>query len=144
MRAPFQVLVLPFRWKEGKPLYAILKVSDGDYWQFVAGGGIDDETPLEAARRECQEETGLAGTLIPLDSMSTIPKYHFLSSDRWSKDIYVIPEHTFGLEVLEGEIRLSREHTSYRWVDFDQGWSLLKWDSNKNALWELHQRLNID
>ena len=141
MRAPFQVLVLPFRWNDGILQYAILKVSDGDYWQFVAGGGIDDETPLEAARRECQEETGLEGTLLPLDSIATIPINQFLSSDRWAKNIFVIPEHTFGVEVLEGEIRLSREHTSYRWVDYDQGWSLLKWDSNRNALWELHQRL---
>jgi dATP pyrophosphohydrolase len=141
MRAPLQVLVIPFRWKEGKHQYAILKVNDGGCWQFVAGGAENKETPIQAARRECQEETGLEGKIFPLDSMTTIPKSQFLDSVKWGEEVYVIPEYTFGLEVLEGEIQLSREHTAYRWVDFDQGCSLLKWDSNRNALWELHQRL---
>ena len=87
MRAPFQVLVLPYRWQEGKPEYAILKVVDGEYWQFVAGGGEDQETPLEAARRECLEETGLEGEPFPLDSLTTIPKDHFLSASTWPESV---------------------------------------------------------
>lgn len=144
MRAPFQVLVLPYRWQEGKPSYAILQVVDGAYWQFVAGGGEDQETPWEAAQREAREETGLEGALLPLDSLATIPKFHFLSAPTWPEDIYVIPEHAFGMEVLSAEIQLSREHLAYRWVGFEEGWQLLKWDSNRNALWELDQRLKIE
>lgn len=29
--------------------------SDADYWEFMAGGGEDDETPLQAAEREVEE-----------------------------------------------------------------------------------------
>lgn len=29
----------------------------------------------------------------------------------------------------------------YRWVRYDEALTLLKWDSNKNALWELDYRL---
>ena len=119
MRAPFQVLVLPYRWKEGNPEYAVLKVVDGEYWQFVAGGGEDQETPLEAARRECREETGLEGDLLQLDSLSTLPRDEFIASSFWPEDIYVIPEH----------------------CSFQEGTQCLKWDSNRNALWELNQRL---
>jgi dATP pyrophosphohydrolase len=144
MRAPFQVLVLPFRWKEGKPEYAVLKVVDGGYWQFVAGGGEDQETPLEAARREALEETGLEGDLLQLDSLTTIPKYHFLSADSWDEEIYVVPEYTFAIQAGDAEIQLSREHTEYRWVSFQEGSQCLKWDSNRNALWELDQRLKIE
>lgn len=144
MRAPLQVLVLPYRWTEDEPEYLILKVNDGDYWQFVAGGGEDDESPLEAARRECREETGLEGDLLQLDSMTTIPRYHFRSADTWGNKVYVVPEYTFALKASQGKVLISREHTEYRWVTFKEGSRLLKWDSNRNALWELDQRLKIE
>lgn len=144
MRAPLQVLILPYRWTGDEPEYLILKVNDGDYWQFVAGGGEDDETPLEAARRECREETGLEGDLLQLDSMTTIPRYHFLSADTWGDKVYVVPEYAFALKASQGKVLISREHTEYRWVTFKEGSRLLKWDSNRNALWELDQRLKIE
>ena len=39
--------------------YAIFQRSDGDYWQAIAGGGEEGETPEEAAKREIQEEAGI-------------------------------------------------------------------------------------
>ena len=54
MRAPFQILVIPFRRTAAGLEFAVLRRSDADYWQFVAGGGEDDETPLQAARREAR------------------------------------------------------------------------------------------
>jgi dATP pyrophosphohydrolase len=62
-RAPFQVLVYPYlKAGAGRFEYALLKRSDAGYWQAIAGGGEDDETPLEAARREAYEEAGIPGT----------------------------------------------------------------------------------
>src|SRR5215216_3724181 len=56
-RAPFQVLVLPFRIVDTSTFeYALFKRSDEPYWQGIAGGGEDAETPLAAARREAFEE----------------------------------------------------------------------------------------
>ncbi len=141
MRAPLQVLVLPYRWNQGTPEYAIFKVVDGEYWQFVAGGSEDDEIPLEAARRECLEESGLEGELLPLDSMTTIPKYHYYAAKDWGEEIFVVAEYAFGLAAMNNEIVLSQEHLEYRWVRYEEGVRLLKWDSNKSALWELDQRL---
>jgi dATP pyrophosphohydrolase len=143
MRAPFQVLVLPYRWKGGNPEFLILKDKECGFWVFVAGGGEDDETLLEAARRECQEETSLVGNLTQLDSLATIPKNHFLGTSIWPEDIYVIPEYSFSLAADEGEVMISLEHTEFCWVPFQEGTHLLKWDSNRNALWELSQRLKV-
>lgn len=47
-----QVLVIPYKMINGKAEYCIFKRSDALYWQFIAGGGEDKETPLEAAKRE--------------------------------------------------------------------------------------------
>ncbi|MGN2638956.1 hypothetical protein ACTD5D_22895 [Nocardia takedensis] len=43
---------------------------------------------------------------------------------------------------VEGEeLVLSDEHTGYRWCSFEQAQSLVRWDSNRTALWELEHRL---
>lgn len=141
MRAPFQILVIPFRRTAGGPEFAVLRRSDADYWQFVAGGGEDDETPAQAAQRETKEEVGIVGNLTPLDSLATVPKSCFAAADSWGDDVFVIPEHCFGIDAGTREIALSSEHTESRWVPFGEASSLLKWDSNRNALWELNERL---
>lgn len=57
--------------------------------------------------------------------------------------MFVIPEYSFGLEVNDQKLHLSKEHTAYKWATYEEAVSALKWDSNKTALWELHTRLNI-
>lgn len=143
MRAPFQVLVIPY-WHTAKGYeFAVLKRSDTGWWQFVAGGGEDDETPLQAAVRETKEEIGInaAGKLMKLDSCNTVPKDAFAAAEAWGPDVYVVPEYCFAVETPDNEFALSGEHTEMRWASYDEACRLLKWDSNRNALWELNERL---
>lgn len=142
MREPFQVLVIPFRRTASEAEFAVLKRSDDANWQFVAGGGEADESPAQAAVRETKEETGITdGRLIKLDSMATIPRNCFAGT--WAKDVYVIPEHCFAVDAGSFALALSDEHTEARWLAYEQAYALLKWDSNRNALWELNERLRI-
>lgn len=142
MRAEFQILAIPYRLKPHLQ-YCVLHRSDIDQYQFVAGGGEDDETPIEAAAREIYEETSVKAThIVPLTSMAcipanVIPKKH---RDLWSTDTIVIPEYTFGFECAL-EIVLSSEHTGLEWMSYDDAMSRLTWDSNKTALYELNCRL---
>lgn len=89
MRAPFQVLVLPYRIKGSNFEYAILKRADLHYWQGIAGGGEDEETPLEAARREVFEETGLSESskLMMLDSITSLPVEHVVGEFFRGEDV---------------------------------------------------------
>jgi len=142
MRAPFQVLVIPFRRSERGYEFAVLRRRDTGWWQFVAGGGEDKETPVQAAQREISEETGLAGRgLMKLDSCNTVPKHAFADAEAWGPEVHVIPEYCFAVDATDDEIVLSDEHTEMRWVSYDEARRLLKWDSNRNALWELRERL---
>ena len=143
MRAPLQVLVIPFRRAAAGLEFAVLKRSDADYWQFVAGGGEAGEAPAQAARREAREEVGIAADapLLELDSMTTVPKTCFAAAESWGPEVYVVPEHCFAVDVAGAALVLSNEHTDLRWVSYDQAFSLLKWDSNRTALWELNERL---
>ena len=144
-RAPMQVIVLPYRFTPaGQPEYAIFfrySPRYGAFWQTISGGGEDDETPLQAAMREANEEGGLSyeTEYLPLDMMTKLPAR--MASELLSLDILSVPEYAFGANAADQEIVISDEHINFRWVDYDEAHRLLKFDSNKNALWELHYRL---
>ena len=111
-------------------------------WQAVAGGGEGQESPLESAIRETNEEAGLPQQLqfTKLDSTTTIP-VEWVGGFRWGRETLVIPEYSFGVDVVEHEIRLSQEHSEFNWGDYETSSELLTWDSNRSALWELNWRL---
>jgi dihydroneopterin triphosphate diphosphatase len=72
--------------------------------------------------------------------MTTIPVIN-VSGFLWGDDVLVIPEYSFGVQLHNKSITLSHEHQDYAWLAFDVAIHRLKWDSNRNALWELNYRL---
>jgi dihydroneopterin triphosphate diphosphatase len=143
-RAPFQILVLPYRaLDDGDYEFAIFSRRDCDCWQGIAGGGEDDETPLEAAKREALEEAGISteSAFLPLDTLTSVPVTCFGGSERWGEQVYVITEHSFGVDVTAAQIALSGEHTEFRWLPFAEAEPMLLYDSNRVALWELNQKI---
>lgn len=143
-RAPLQVLVLPFRQLTGDDLaFAVFRRSDDSAWQGLAGGGEGSESPIEAARREAREEAGIPPTtpLYLLEMMDFVPVTCFSARAEWPTDTYLVPQHFFAVDVGGQELRLSHEHTELRWATYAEAYSLLTYDSNKTALWELSERL---
>jgi len=140
MRAPFQVLIFPFINERNNYLYAIFKRKDLKFWQGISGGGEGNEIPLQAAKREVFEETKIDSEFIQLDSKTTIPVEN-LGNYRW-KGVLVVPEFAFGVKARSKDLKISHEHSEYGWFPFEEAHKLLKYDSNKTALWELNYRLN--
>ena len=142
-RATFQVVVFPFRQRGESVEYAVFRRADAGYWQGIAGGGEDDESPLEAAKRETEEEAGIpsTSTFYRLDAVSSVPVYHFAPRTEWPKDLYVTTNYSFGVDCGSTEIVLSHEHTEVAWLPFLEAHNILKWDNNRTALWELDQRI---
>ncbi len=144
-RAPFQVLVIPyFILSPSEILYAVFRrLMDGrGCWQAIAGGGEDDETPEQAARREAWEEAGIEphSDYLALNCMAMIPVVN-VAGFSWGENVLVIPEYCFGVQAPTRQLRLSGEHLECRWLAFEDAHAQLTWDSNKNALWELNHRL---
>ena len=146
MRAPRQVLVFPFYVNSKRQAeYAIFLRADADFvfWQGIAGGAEDDESPLTTARRETFEESGITpesefislSTITPIPVLPTFIKHQ----KRWGEDTTTIPEYSFGVRVYSRDIRLSDEHTEYRWVSLDEACRLLYWNENKTVLRELNE-----
>ncbi len=143
MRAPYQILAIPYRIINGNPMFCVLHRADIDQWQFIAGGGEDDEKPILAARREIFEESGiLTDKILQLTSISYIPTFIFLEEHlkNWHADTFVIPEYTFAFE-CDYDILLSHEHKECCWLTYDEAIKLLHWQSNTTALYELKCRL---
>lgn len=144
MRLPYQTLTILYKKEDNRILYGIFYRSSHPMWQFISGGGEDDETPLETVIREVKEETSLdieKGKIKQLDSNTTIPVLNITGKYTWGTDVLVVPEYSFAVEVQSCDIRLSDEHKEYKWVCYDEALNKLKYDSNKTALWELNERL---
>lgn len=136
-RAPFQILTIPFFRGNEEILFCLFKRADMEIWQWIAGGGEGEESPIEAARRECFEEANIdkEGKYIELKTITSIPSYCF--KEFKDSNIFILPEYAFGVEVVSSEIIISEEHSAYQWVNYEEAIELLKYDGNKTALWEL-------
>lgn len=97
------------RNKEGKIL--VVKRSEKDdhkpgVWE-TPGGGIDhEEAPAQALMREIFEETGLSVSIKEPFNVFTFRK------DTGEFKVGI----TFLCDAIEGEVKLSDEHSEYRWI----------------------------
>ena len=143
MRLPKQVLVIPYKIEKENVKYCVFKRADLDVWQFVAGGQEDfDKTILDAAKREFFEETGIVPkTIVSLEEYTKIPVVNVVKDFLWGDDVYFSEEFSFAVKIDKEEIKLSVEHKEYKWLKYDEVRKLLKYDSNKSALWELDTKI---
>lgn len=143
MRQPYQTLIFPYKREKEEVKYAIFLRRDMKVWQGICGGGENEETIIETAKRECFEEAGIKNTskYIQLDTITTIPVIDITGKFLWGEDVFVIKEYCFGVDATGQEINLSREHLEYRWLSYNEAKRMLKWDCDKTALWELNERI---
>ena len=146
MRAPFQILAVPYRFIENELYFCVFRRAGSNLWQFIAGGGENNEKPADAALREIKEEAGVtAEKLTALKSVAFVPAEVVAKNLRqdWDKNIFVIPEYSFAF-ACNADPTLSREHSEYQWLPYNEARKLLKWDSNKVAMYEIRCRLRND
>jgi dihydroneopterin triphosphate diphosphatase len=124
--------VCVFRVVDGKAQYLLLQRSPAEklypnIWQIVTGTISQDESALDAALREMDEETGLL-----IRRMWTLPivdSYFDLSEDT----IQIVP--AFAVEVdTDMEIRLSQEHQAYEWMNYHNACERIVWPGQKNVI----------
>lgn len=147
MRAPFQVLVLPYFFDPvfASVKYCLFKRQDMNIWQGIAGGGEDAETPLQAAIREASEEAGIIGfdsKFMQLAATASIPA-EAIGGLIWGPEVTAVPEYSFGVELPTQDIQIAREHSTYAWFSFEEALTKLHFESNKIALTELNHELLI-
>jgi dATP pyrophosphohydrolase len=121
-----EVLLVVFR--PGQEFLVLLRSPERHgYWNLVAGGVEIGEAPTEAARRELDEESGLAEPVrfesLPLELSYTRPE--------GSK----IAMHAFLAEAPPGwEPVLNEEHVEYRWCSLADADALLAYPEPREAV----------
>lgn len=96
-------------------------------WQMVTGGVHSDETGYEAALREIKEETSLKPT-----SFWIVPR---VNSFYYPKKDSVCMVPVFAAKVDENvSVKLSKEHSEFKWVDRAEAKKLLAWDGQRKSV----------
>lgn len=120
-----------FRIKNGELEFLLLKRSPEQYypnlWQMVSGKIKENETAYQSALREIKEETGL----IPEKFWVAPTVNSFYSPD---KDyISILPVFAARVE-YNSIVKLSKEHTKYKWVNPEEAKKLLAWDGQRKSV----------
>lgn len=119
-----------FRETEKRIEFLLLKRSEGQpypgLWQMVSGKIKSGEKAFQTALREIKEETGL--TPVQLWVAPTINSFYE------PKDEYICLLPVFAARVEADEIKLSKEHTEYQWVDKSTAQKMLAWEGQRKAV----------
>lgn len=134
-RARYQVLVIPYCIQDDQVQFCLFRRSDMGIWQFIAGGGEEEDLSIIAsAKREAFEEAGISKScnFFKLNTCCSIPTNCFKNAETiWGKACFVIPEYAFAVRVESTVLQLSHEHTEYNWLNYAEAHTRLQYDSNK-------------
>ena len=124
------------RNKENKILLLKRTKERGGFWQTISGRIEEGEKPVEAAKREVKEETGINNYKRVLELSS-----YYGSSDKNVK------EYCFAFEVdnqrnilLDNNPEIT-EHDDFKWLPFEKAASLARWPQYKSQIYLLKHYL---
>lgn len=121
----------PYRWKENRAEYLLLKRAKGQLydgqWRMIGGKVEKGETYWQAGLRELFEETGLKP-----DKYWTIPSLNKFY-EHHTDEILTIPAFAAQIDTSRPVV-LNREHSKAKWFDIDKAIELILWPEQQRLL----------
>ncbi len=119
-RHSFGIVPIAFEQDGSLPVFLILRAYK--YWDFPKGGAEGGEPPLEAARREMTEETGIGEIALAWGEVSMTTGVY--AGDKVAT--YYPARVEMQQITLPDSAELGRpEHDEYRWVSYEEARALL-------------------
>jgi bis(5'-nucleosidyl)-tetraphosphatase len=99
------------------------------HWDFPKGNIETNETELESATRELQEETGI-------ESFRVIPSFRYVLDYKYTRRNVLISKQVTLFLASTGvrKVKISHEHIGYSWVEKGDATTQLTYKNAKNAL----------
>ncbi len=117
-----------FRRENSKIKYLLLHYTQG-HWGFPKGTIEKGEDKKETIARETKEETGITDISF-IEGFEEKINYFFRLEGK-----LIYKEVSFYLvETKEKKVKLSFEHTEYKWLNFEDAFKLLNFKNTKNIL----------
>ncbi|MGE5363924.1 MAG: NUDIX hydrolase [Bacteroidota bacterium] len=120
-----------FRMVDNVPEFLLLKRSELEVypgiWQMVTGSSNQEERALQTVVREIKEETDL----LP-KRLWVVPFINSFYS--WKRNhICLVPVFAAMVE-NDARVRISEEHTEYKWVSRDEAVEMLAWIGQRSSV----------
>lgn len=117
--------------RQNKTITFLLLHYYSGHWDFPKGNKEEGETDLDTALREIKEETGITDVTI-VDNFKKQIFYKFKRNNRLisKKVIY------FLAETNSSDVRLSNEHLSFIWAQYEEAFRIITYPTSKEILTE--------
>lgn len=129
------IFIVTYAKSKGSIDYLILKRKlHWKGWEFPKGGLKKFETKRKAVKRELKEETGMSPLKTKKFNLSG--KYNYSKEFEDRKGYKGQTFSLYGVEVKKrNKISVdSREHTDYKWVNYEKASRSLKWQNQKDSI----------
>ena len=136
-KIPISILVIIYT--KNKDILLLKKNNDKDMWQSVTGSLNENEEPVEAAKREVFEETGLSTKNLIDCNKQYIFEIYEMWRHKYEDGVTHNTEHVFLLE-LENKVDIkidSNEHTQYEWINRVKAAEKVFSHTNRQAIFDL-------
>ena len=120
-------------FRKNEQLKYLLLHYEAGHWGFVKGQLEKDESEEDTARRELEEETGIADAQFIGDFREEISYFYRRAGQTIYKQVVY-----FLVQVRSSIVKLSYEHAGYAWLSYQQALERLTFKNAKNVLKKAH------
>jgi 8-oxo-dGTP pyrophosphatase MutT (NUDIX family) len=124
-----------FRFIEGKPVFLLLHYASG-HWEFVKGHVEPGEDELATVKRETEEETGIKDLELVDGFREEIDYFFRRQNETIAKKVIFYLAQT-----RTEKVRISFEHTGYKWLDYEDALEQLTYNNAKEILKKAGQKI---
>ncbi|MEK7650123.1 MAG: NUDIX domain-containing protein [Patescibacteria group bacterium] len=123
-----------FRRQGGRVWYVLLQYATRNHWTFPRGRLEEGERPIDAARREIEEETGISRVKFIPGYKETIHfRYQWPPKTEGAEQRLKFITFYLG-EVFGRTIKISEEHKNFVWAPYEKAMKIIKHKNSRELL----------